>query len=129
MKVGRRSLNQVRWRRMELRNRRNQGGGGWRGNWSWRRMCRRSGESIRHHHVYSSRDMDKGTCKLRQVGEVPLLTGGPQRRHSKQSMSEWFVVSKYSKVSTFEHKAEMTEKRIGSQKFMVEGGVFLLSVR
>ena len=49
--------------------------------------------------------MDHEACELSQIGEVALLESGPQQRHSKQSISEWFVVSKNSKVSTFKHKA------------------------
>ena len=77
--------------------RRNQGGGGGRRNrsWSrsWRRICIRSGESISYH-VLRSRNVDHGACELSQGGEVALLGGGPQRRDSKQSMSERFEVSK-----------------------------------
>jgi hypothetical protein len=39
------------------------------------------------------------------------------------------VVSKYCKLSTFEHEAEVTNRRVSSQEFSVECGVLLLSVR
>ena len=51
--------------------------------------------------------MDHEARELSQVGEVALLADRPRQRHSKQSLSEWFVVSKYSKVSTSSHKAEI----------------------
>ena len=52
-------------------------------------------------HILWPRDMDHGACELSQVGEMALLMGSPWQRHSKQSMSEWFVVSENSKFSTF----------------------------
>ena len=67
-----------------------------RRNWSWRRMCRRYQLLC-----YRSRNVNNRACEFSQVGEVVLLAGGPRGRHSKQSMSEGFVVSKYSEISTF----------------------------
>ena len=43
-------------------------------------------------------------------------------------MGERLVIGENSKISTFKHELEMTERRVGSQELMVEGGVFLLGI-
>ena len=63
-------------------------------------MCRRSGENISYH-ILRSRNVNNRAREFSQVGEVALLVGGPRQRYSKQGMSEGFVVSKYSEISTF----------------------------
>ena len=64
--------------------------------------------------------MDHGARELSQVGEVSLLAGGPWGRNSKKSMSEKFVVRKNCKISTFQHKAKMLERRVGSSRSNAE---------
>ena len=80
------------------------GEGGGRRTRSWNgssgNVCRWSGEGICYQ-VFRPKNVDHGACELSQVGEVSLLAGGPWRRNSKQSMSEWFVVSKNCKISSF----------------------------
>ena len=49
----------------------------------WNR-AERAGQSICDH-VIGARDIDNITCKLREVGKVASLSGGPRRRGTKQS--------------------------------------------
>ena len=50
------------------------------------------GESISHH-VLRTREMDKITGKLRQIGHLALLSGGTSRDYPEQSICQRFVIS------------------------------------
>ena len=87
----------------------------WRGPW----------EGVNYHFL-RARKVDHGANELSQVGEMALLMGRPRRRHSKQSMGERLVVGKNGKVSTFKHKPEMVERRVGCPELRSKGEYFFL---
>ena len=80
------------------------------------RCRRRSGETISHSVVHSGY-MNFRAGELSQDGQVALLLGLR------------FVVGKYSEFSTFQHKIEVTERRVGGEELSVKGTVLPLSIR
>ena len=74
--------------------------------------------------VIGARDKDNITCKLRDVGEMEVLSGGPRRRGAEQDLCQGLVICEKGKFTTLQEKTEMADGGVGCQEFSVKGGVF-----
>ena len=58
--------------------------------------------------------MDNSTGKLREIGEMALLLGGPRRRGAKQGECQGLMVCEKGKYTSFLEKMEMADREVGS---------------
>ena len=82
------------------------------GNWG-RARAGSTGKGLSNH-VLRARDVDNFTSKLRDVGKMALLWGGPMRRGVEQGVCQGLVVREKGKFTSFQEKAEMADGGVGS---------------